>query len=243
MRAMVDAGRWREAPWYREEATFVDHFITRLPECRLFVDCGMEVGFFSYLAVKLMPSGGRVIGFEPDGPSHAALIECFADCPQVVIHRQAVSNKAGSATLTSVVGRPCGTLAEVGGRGQSCETVTLDDVLIDEKPDILKIDIEGHEAAAIAGAQQLLRVKQPTIYLESHPAWINEHTPNGLSQMERLFREQCYFIHNADHGQLVRCGGLWGRNFVVSRKSEGSSFDLRVQWQRAKQFIKSLLRK
>lgn len=86
----------------------------------------------------------------------------------VTVHEAAVGAMAGRATL-AVDHRPGrDALASLGGTGAGVdvEVVRLDDLDLDAVG-FVKIDVEGHEAAVLAGAARLLDRCHPTVLLEA----------------------------------------------------------------------------
>lgn len=86
----------------------------------------------------------------------------------VTVHEAAVGAVGGRATL-AVDHRPGrDALASLGGTGDGVEVevVRLDDLGLTDVG-FLKIDVEGHEAAVLAGAADLLDRCQPTVLLEA----------------------------------------------------------------------------
>ena len=219
-----------------------------LPSCRLFVDVGAEIGYYSYLAVKYMPAGSNIIAFEPEPIRYATLSELFAEFPQVRLVRKAISDSNGWAELTRPKDFYCATMiGGMDGEKFLVKTIRLDDVLRGQTVDILKMDIEGAEAAALLGAERLLRDNRPRIYLETHP-WIDRITPGGLAKMEDLFRALNYRIFNADYSQFVLCYGLWGSRFYMGFEAEQSEPPLVLRakvnwWIRARQWVRKIVKK
>jgi len=67
---------------------------------------------------------------------------------------------------------------------------TLDDAWNGERVDVMKIDVEGHEASVLNGAMQTIATHLPLLYIEvawgtAHPAWAskNRHVYAALKDM------------------------------------------------------------
>lgn len=58
MKQSIDNGSWRDSPWCE---TFTEQFVEEIKKCKVFVDVGAEMGFYTYLALKNMPLWGYVL--------------------------------------------------------------------------------------------------------------------------------------------------------------------------------------
>lgn len=151
-------------------------------QARLAVDVGANVGYFTAL---LSARARNVIAFEP----HPAIAERLAANVQlmtrgnVVIQRCAVSD----TTATAQLGIPAVFAANQGtaGIGVAAEksvvvnTVRLDDIIGGQTVDVMKVDVEGHELAALAGAEVALsegRIRN--IFFEDH-----HRLPTSVSEL------------------------------------------------------------
>lgn len=139
---------------------------------QLAVDVGANIGYFTAL---LSARTRHVIAFEP----HPAIAERLAANVQlmtrdnVVIERCAVSDR----TATAQLGIPAGFAANQGTAGIGVaaakslvvNTVRLDDIIGGQTVDVMKLDVEGHELAALAGADLALsqgRIRN--VFFEDH---------------------------------------------------------------------------
>jgi FkbM family methyltransferase len=133
------------------------------------VDIGANFGLMTGVLARAAGSGGTVHCFEPHPGLRARLerhLEVWAgesaSFAKVELHASAVSDRAGEAELHLPVdfdaNEGTASLEAQGGGGESftVPTVLLDEVFADEKIGVLKIDIEGHEKAALEGAAGLL---------------------------------------------------------------------------------------
>jgi FkbM family methyltransferase len=136
----------------------------------LTVDVGANIGYLSSAMAAAVGPSGRVVAFEPHPALRATLAENAAAwrtrprCGAVDVRAEALSSRSGRATLREPRGfadnRGVATLEEVqpdaAGPGLEVETTTLDDVVGGERVALLKIDVEGHEAAVLAGGRASL---------------------------------------------------------------------------------------
>jgi FkbM family methyltransferase len=142
-------------------------------------DIGANVGVFAFAAASRALPGGYVLAVEPDDWL-ASIIRKSASLPEngrlaVQVLAAAVSDKVGTSTLLIAErGRASNALQGIG-RDQmggvrdrvAVPTVTLDHLLNRYPiPDFLKIDVEGAEYQVLQGANRLLSLVRPKIYVE-----------------------------------------------------------------------------
>lgn len=221
IKQLVDGGCWRDSRWYE---SFTGRFVEEVKKCRVFVDIGAEAGFYTYLALRNMPAGGKIIAFEPDPIRHQLLKEFFGQYENVKIFDFAVSDIEAVATFVKPRGQSA-TCADVMGEKFTARTVALDDFLQDEKIDIIKMDIEGGEANAFKGMRKILSRGNTTIFLELH-YWIDEVFPGGIQFMEQLLQSTKYHIYNSDKGHLVLTEKLKGVRFYLSPEKKDARSNL-----------------
>jgi FkbM family methyltransferase len=148
-----------------------------------FVDCGANIGYFTFAAAARVGTTGRVDAFEPDPLNRARLeahLAANGSPTNVRVHAMALSDSAGEATLY----HPAESSHNHGeaslfatGRIATTEykvaTARLDEVL-DHPPHVIKMDIEGAELVALKGMTALLRAAAP-------PTLVIEHNPESAA--------------------------------------------------------------
>lgn len=115
-------------------------------------DLGASIGLHSILLSRL---GYEVYAFEPDPVHHDLLTKNLARnrCSNVHVYRKAVSDKSGLSDFVRVLGNV--TASHISGAREfygeierlKVETVSYRDIGI--QPDLMKVDIEGHERNVI----------------------------------------------------------------------------------------------
>ena len=133
------------------------------------VDAGASEGLFTRFALA---RGARVIAVEPFGPMAGALRRTFA--PEIAegrvrVDQVAISDRPGEARLTLLdPSQPWGaTLSPLDeGAGEVVPRTTVDELVERSgwgRCDFLKMDVEGVERAAVAGAIATLRRDRPRL--------------------------------------------------------------------------------
>ncbi len=141
-----------------------DLFREILHEGATVLDLGAYIGYYSLLASHLVGATGRVYAFEPDPRSYSYLVRNISasGCLNMVADSRAVADRAGSATF---VAEPDGERSYLtgplkGSAPTAVQTVTLDSFFASRgwpSVDLVKMDIEGSEAAALRGMGELTR--------------------------------------------------------------------------------------
>jgi FkbM family methyltransferase len=155
------------------------------------LDVGANLGYMTSLLACAVGSAGRVIAYEPNPLVFQRLTsnaEGWGSAPvgTIVLRNVALSDHAGTASLMIPQGgseyAALGTRPpERAGDGPytivEVETVTLDAELEHQSVGVLKLDVEDHEPAALAGARGLLddgRIRD--VLFEDHNPYPSETT-------------------------------------------------------------------
>jgi FkbM family methyltransferase len=129
------------------------------------LDLGANIGYFTLLLARKVGPTGRVFAFEPD-PDNFALLARNVEVngyTNVVLENKAVGERTGTAGLFLCADNP-GDHRIYATAGEARERVTIDTVRLDDyaplrgaRVDLIKMDIQGAEAGALAGMAGLLR--------------------------------------------------------------------------------------
>ncbi len=175
--------------------------IVQLSPDEVFVDCGAYNG--DTVSDFYQASGGRfrrLLAFEPDERNFRKLATSVTD-DRVVLKCTAVGAKRETARMQS-----SGASSSISESGDlQIECATLDELLADENPSFIKMDIEGSEVDALVGATKTLRRCRPNlaicVYHRPDDLWripllLNELLPGSLltmrSHMLDGFDTVCY---------------------------------------------------
>ena len=144
-------------------------------------DCGANVGFFSVVLAQLVGPSGRVYAFEPS----PGTVACLRTVPELngfshlTVVPEAVSVVSGEITFirsgedgAMVNDHVEGTYPDSAADARvTVATVSLDDFHYrrgNPPPQFIKIDVEGWEGEALAGASRLIAEYRPILLLEIH---------------------------------------------------------------------------
>ena len=170
-------------------------------EIDLVLDLGANVGQF---ACDIRASGytDKIISFEPDLKTFELLLKKSQNDKNWAVFNFAISNNcskknfyvASDDSLSSSLNRPLGELSNFNFNSKvmeitSIESITLD-IFANENEDLMrhkkvaiKLDIQGHELAALEGAKQVME-QAKVVYCEISflPLYDNQPTLNEITQ-------------------------------------------------------------
>jgi FkbM family methyltransferase len=144
-----------------------------LPPGGVFVDVGASVGFFSLLGARLVGPTGRVVAFEPQPAAVASIgrnveVNGFANVDVV----QAAVGRAEEELFLRGVGTATAYLSEaVDSGGMRVQVTSLDTYFEHQEgcqPNLVKIDVEGHEHDVLLGMRSHLAGARPVVVIECH---------------------------------------------------------------------------
>jgi FkbM family methyltransferase len=173
----------------------------------MFLDIGANVGAWSAMAAKYFR---RIHAFEPDD-THAALLKRILPS-NVTVHAIALSDHEGMGSLTVPIseGRELTTRASlepnanIGFEGRVCEVplATLDSFDFHDV-DLIKIDVEGHEAAVLDGGSKTIDRERPILIVEIEE---RHHPARSEGIIERLLSRDhvCCFVQNGNLNKFER---------------------------------------
>jgi FkbM family methyltransferase len=189
-------------------------------------DVGANVGWFSLLAALCIGQEGRVSAFEPRIPTvdylrRSVHLNGFED--RIVVFQNAAGDCSETVPLSwhpmsrnpgsSHIGK-----ARDDAEIQLVEMRKLDALLAGSKVDCIKMDIEGAEGLALAGAGALLQESRPFILCEINPTALNAVSGMTVDDFLRLVRARNYVLFLLGNGTgLTRLDGsleLGGRELI-----------------------------
>lgn len=169
------------------------------------LDVGANMGITVLRGADRVGPSGRVIGLEPD-PSNFAKLSANverAGRPNVQLFNVGAADKKGTLYLRVRDPHNVGMNTLVAAPGEDTVEVpvtTLDELvetLALRSVDVVKMDIEGSEAWALAGATKTLRKFRPRLFVELDDSALKAHGSSGASLFEAI-RSLDYRITDAE---------------------------------------------
>lgn len=186
-----------------------DFIRTHLRPGDVAMDLGTDRGWFTLLMAQCVGPTGKVHSFEAYPPNVAKVQHNLAlnGIEHVTVNPVAISDKPGhvyfeppSDAVTKHIGflNDCsgvGYVADGPGQGRlEVPAITLDDYAEQvglDRLDLVKIDIEGAEVAALAGARRTLERFRPVIAIEYNRTTL-ERAGTSWHELDRLLDELGY---------------------------------------------------
>ncbi|MBV7380302.1 FkbM family methyltransferase [Maritimibacter dapengensis] len=134
-----------------------------------FVDIGANVGNHTLYAALLLKAA-RVVPVEPNRPAyrllaHNVVINRLEDIVDLTRLGVGLSDKAGGGYAMQKRERNLGGAKMLPGEGELA-VVSGDELLADESPDMIKIDVEGMEMKVLDGLEQTIATHRPLLLVE-----------------------------------------------------------------------------
>lgn len=160
----------------------------------LILDCGANIGMAT-LFFKWRYKDCRIIAFEPDADTFRVLQRNMAQnkLTNVELHNTAISDHTGTITFYTDKGIPgslkMSTIPErMSSNESTIPCIRLSPIILNEKPDILKIDVEGAEKFIFPDLDESGALHNKTeIFLEYHHN-INGH-PSEMGKFLSIFEK------------------------------------------------------
>ena len=180
-RVRLDLSDWPQAQAYllgRYDPATVQFVVDRLPQGGVFVDGGAHIGLVSLQVAARRPDA-TVYAFEPHPLALEGLRANVALNPSATVHVRPAALSSAAGTLSFSLDRH-----KLGTGDATVPTVTLEQALAADgvaRVDVLKLDVEGHELAALQGAEPLLAAQAiGAVTLEAMDAHGDTRAPGEL---------------------------------------------------------------
>jgi FkbM family methyltransferase len=204
--------------WEPDETSF---FESRLHHGATVLDIGANIGWFSLVAAKNIGPTGKVHAFEPRSETTKMLRRTVAQNflgSVIEVWEYALSDKSEEVQLlwsknTDNPGHSFMMDAKGGDKrekelsGQRILACSLDTLLPDIAPDVIKIDVEGAEPKALIGAKNAIARKKPVILSELFPEQIERVSSKTCAAFIAMMEEigyQCYWLQQGKPTQRLR---------------------------------------
>jgi FkbM family methyltransferase len=177
------------------------HFESHCSNKMVLFDIGAHYGIFSLAAAQ---KGGTAVAVDPSPmalrmiTTEAVLNGCY---DRVKVFQAAISDVNGVISMLSSGVFSAGYFKSVRGRSNrdltKTQAVTVDQMVdIYGPPTHIKIDVEGHEASVLRGAEGTLRRNSPLLFLELHNEMVlldGGNPESSLDELEKLGYALCGF--------------------------------------------------
>ena len=141
------------------------------------MDVGANFGEWSLQMARAVGQTGQVFAFEPSADIAEALRKTLRvnGQSQTTVIEAAVSSRAGDAEFTVNEAHSGKSGINIGNTDGASNKVTVKTISLDDfarrqtlrRLDLIKIDVEGHEADVLEGAESVLKTFAPAIVLEA----------------------------------------------------------------------------
>lgn len=201
----------KDAKWNTDfvwELNVIQRFVDEIQEDFVILDIGANTGTFS-LCAKYYPNTKWHL-FEPDPFNYSLLKENIEinHIDNVTLYDDALSDKIGEGILKICPNhRGLNTLGKDVKRFSSSESVdhqiktnTIDNLFLNTKVDLIKMDTEGSEYDIIMGGIETIKKYKPKILLEYNAGNMSQcgHT---MQQLNSLINEINYEVFWFDNGE------------------------------------------
>ena len=168
------------------------------------VDAGANIGFHTVVMSEAVGPTGRVVAIEPNSENCRLILLNVAanDARNVELLPVALDAQRGWAYFSTHLGSnggliPSGADALLDGRGLVVPTFTLDS-LVEDHVDLIKIDLEGAEGRALAGATRILSSDRPVVVTEFSAEMLNRISGVAASDYLSIFLDLGYDAFRLD---------------------------------------------
>jgi FkbM family methyltransferase len=205
LRLAVDRQAREPFEWFcfraPEMVAELDAFLARSSDRCCFLDVGACYGLFSLAFTHGRP-GAQAVAVEPSPLAWEVLESNLRRNSGARVTPLQVAVGAAPGTLTMRYSwHHLEALPEAAGDPTAIEiplrTLDLLCAELGFRPDVVKIDVEGYELAALRGARRILEENQPLLFLEIHPARIVE-LGGSIRELSDLLSAFGYRIFDLD---------------------------------------------
>lgn len=191
--------RWELSCVLNTERKVYEQMIADFEQGEVFYDIGANIGFYTCVFSQ---EASTVHAFEPNPEAEGLLKQNLEknSLTNIEIHETGLSDENGYRSLGRVPGKTALGMAKLSDEAGEIRVRTLDSILQDEgmeMPDMVKIDVEGHEDQVLEGMKDTIVEAGPILYIESH---------GGSGELERILDDLEY------------------RYQVIDRRIEGNKF-------------------
>jgi FkbM family methyltransferase len=173
------------------------------------IDVGANIGLYSLLLARLVEPTGSVLAFEPEPNLFAILREnCVSNnATNLVLFQCALGRMNGLASFhRSAFNSGDNRLGRASAAHDAVEVRVerFDDFQPDSKPDFVKIDVQGHELAALSGMERALSPNPGVrVLFEFSPAALRK-AGTAPDLLLEFFRERGFELYETAGARLKK---------------------------------------
>jgi FkbM family methyltransferase len=206
----VHSSVYPHSPDFVWELNAIQRFVDEIQDGFSILDIGAKTGCFS-LAAKYYPNT-KWHSFEPDPFSHSILQKNIElnKIENVTLYTEALSNKVGTSFLNifpehrglNTIGDNPTRFAKDQSIQYKVEVNTIDNLFLETKIDLIKIDTEGSEYDILQGGIETIRKYRPKILFEFNEENLGQcnHT---IWELDTLISELNYEVFWHDNSENV----------------------------------------
>jgi len=154
-------GQFVDSEKYEEK--FSEAMLSQVQEGDIAWDIGANVGFYTNRLLKRVGGQGRVCAFEPSPGSVQKLMERFGEHDNINIFNYALGEEDGEINMLFDENDPTSVTNKISlDGGDKVKVMAVDSVILLQgvpTPNVVKIDVEGHELSVIKGMKKVLQNK------------------------------------------------------------------------------------
>jgi FkbM family methyltransferase len=161
--------------------------------CSVMFDVGAQYGWYMRLMAKAAP-GARVYAFEPDPTTYKHLEWNARDLSNAATFQLAVGAHPGETTFWRAKTSDLNSTVRAVGEPTTVRCCTLDDFCQEQgvtHVDFIKCDVEGGEEFVLRGAESLLRLPNPPIWMLEVIDQFLEEAGSRSVQLLDVLKEAC----------------------------------------------------
>jgi len=181
--------RYSDGQWH--ERTASERWVEACSKARVIVDVGANLGWYACLAATGNPYA-EIIAFEASSANCQLFrqnLELNSKIRIQIDERVVSADSHGAPWQENTLGLPHASNQCVGNyEAALLESVSLDEYFAERAPpDLVKIDVEGHEGAVLRGMRGILNSTPPNqMLIELHPEWLAQSNESAQDIVEQL---------------------------------------------------------
>lgn len=194
------------------------------------IDVGANIGYYLLMFEHLAGKDGQLFCFEPEPDNLLELKRNIENnqLTNVTLFEAGVGDKDGRTRLACGLN---GMISEDNGGEIDVNLLRLDTV-INQKIDMMKIDVEGYEGQVLSGARCLIKKFRPSLFVEVHPVLLSPtySTKDILGFAEELYKNVRFYDGHMN-GSLDSVRSRYTNNRVKEIKDKSRLLERReVFW-------------